>query len=169
MKDSALARATRSWVDQFDAVPASIITKMALCDREMADYDSDSFRLASSPTLACEWCGEVQEDVNALDIDRARERCAALACQRCRKKEGLTYTRPDYFPCSWGWLWAPPRQDLDWFLANRHRVSSLGFYVFESDDYGILLGIDAGGFDFYEAYWIPLYKLRGLCWHERAA
>ena len=26
--------------------------------------------------------------------------------------------------------------------------------------------IDGAGYDFYESHWIPLYKARGLQWHE---
>jgi len=45
-------------------------------------------------------------------------------------------------------------------------VAKLGLFVFDSEDFGIILGIDGGGFDFYNSFWIPLYKLRGLKWHD---
>ena len=41
-----------------------------------------------------------------------------------------------------------------------------GFVVCESIDYGYFFGIDGGGYDFYNAHWLPLYKARGLQWHE---
>ena len=37
---------------------------------------------------------------------------------------------------------------------------------FESEDFGCLLGIDGAGFNFFHHFWIPLYRLRGLQWHE---
>ena len=76
--------------------------------------------------------------------------------------------RPQYaFPCAWSTLFAPKDScDLRWFRQNADSVARLGFYIFDSEDWDILLGIDAAGFDFYEAFWIPLYRLRGLKWHE---
>lgn len=46
-------------------------------------------------------------------------------------------------------------------------MEDLGFTVIELGDWGYFFGIDGCGFDFYEAYWEPLYKARGLQWHER--
>ena len=66
----------------------------------------------------------------------------------------------------WGTLFAPSDScDQSWLGGHYEDVAALGFYVFESEDFGYLLGIDAGGFDFYSAFWIPLYELRGLQWH----
>ena len=60
----------------------------------------------------------------------------------------------------------PPDSGHPQFNKHADEVAKLGFFIFESEDWDILLGIDAGGFDFYDAFWIPLYKLRGLKWHE---
>ena len=38
--------------------------------------------------------------------------------------------------------------------------------VYDSDETGILLGVDGCGYDFYESHWIPLYKKIGLRWHD---
>lgn len=43
----------------------------------------------------------------------------------------------------------------------------IGFTVFEAYNYGYFFGLDAASFDFHEAFWIPLYKARGLRWHTR--
>ena len=58
------------------------------------------------------------------------------------------------------------------FVRNEDRakaqniLSECGFRVYESEEFGLFFGIDAAGFDFYEAYWIPLYRARGLQWHD---
>ena len=57
------------------------------------------------------------------------------------------------------------RFDVEWILSHKKKVSELGFRIFEIEE-GFLLGIDGAGYDFYEAHWIPLYKARGLQWHE---
>ena len=31
------------------------------------------------------------------------------------------------------------------------------------------LGIDGAGYDFYDAHWVPLYRLRGFTWHKETA
>lgn len=48
-------------------------------------------------------------------------------------------------------------------------MSECGFRIFESEEFGYFFGIDAAGFDFYEAFWCPLYKARGLHWHDDEA
>ena len=38
--------------------------------------------------------------------------------------------------------------------------------MYESGEFGYFFGIDGAGYDFYECHWIPLYKARGLQWHD---
>jgi hypothetical protein len=52
--------------------------------------------------------------------------------------------------------------DQWWLREHADEVARLGIYVFESEDWGVILGIDAAGFDFVEAFWEPLYRLRCL-------
>ena len=82
--------------------------------------------------------------------------------------ELLTKEWPVYaWPAGWGWLFHPDNSmDEKWISDNLDIMEDLGFIVYDSEETGILLGIDAGGFDFYEAFWIPLYKKRGLRWHD---
>lgn len=51
-----------------------------------------------------------------------------------------------------------PEGDDQWFKDHLDEIAEIGFYVYNGE-YGILLGIDAGGFDFYPEYWAPLYRL----------
>ena len=46
------------------------------------------------------------------------------------------------------------------------EVEECGFLVYESDETGILLGVDGCGYDFYEDHWKPLYVVRNLHWHD---
>ncbi|MCM1168226.1 MAG: hypothetical protein NC401_19750 [Ruminococcus sp.] len=61
-------------------------------------------------------------------------------------------------PCDGDWL-----EDED----NRRRMAECGFRIFESEDFGYIFGIDGAGYDFYSEHWIPLYKARGLQWHDK--
>lgn len=70
----------------------------------------------------------------------------------------------------WGTMWSFYDSADDYWLEELDGVAimiDIGFTVFESYNYGYFFGLDAAGFDFYEAFWIPLYKARGLCWHTR--
>lgn len=72
----------------------------------------------------------------------------------------------EYFPM-WGTMFQPKeRIDEDWIEENLQKVADCGFRIYEHDDYGIFLGINGCGYDFYEEHWIPLYKARGLRWHD---
>jgi hypothetical protein len=78
--------------------------------------------------------------------------------------ELLSSEYPEYaYPCAHGWMFHPDSSlDEEWIRENIEDIEELGFLIYDTEETGILLGIDAGGFDFYEAFWIPLYKKRGL-------
>lgn len=68
----------------------------------------------------------------------------------------------------WGWLWNPDESiDEEWIEENAQTVSDLGFRIWSHEDYGVFLGIDGAGYNFYDEHWIPLYKARGLQWHDK--
>ena len=67
----------------------------------------------------------------------------------------------------WGTMWSFGDSIDDWWLEkNLDEMSQCGFRIFQSDTYGYFFGIDGAGYNFYEAHWIPLYKARGMQWHE---
>lgn len=69
----------------------------------------------------------------------------------------------------WGWLWQFGDSCDDWWLKSGEGIrimSECGFRIYEHDEYGYFFGIDGCGYDFYESHWIPLYKARGLKWHD---
>jgi hypothetical protein len=163
--------AAESWIDQFDRVPASVIEKMAQSDEAMTYYDSDSLRLVASPRIECTGCDATYEGERTLkelhELDQAGR---GEACPFCEHNAGDDWMRGcpvNAFPCAWGTLFTPrDRLDCEWVLEHAQAVARLGFFVFESEDFGCLLGIDGAGFDFYDTFWIPLYRMRGLQWHE---
>jgi len=68
----------------------------------------------------------------------------------------------------WGCMWSFDNIADNWWLENKENLQAMadcGIRIFEQRDYGFIFGIDGGGYDFYEAHWIPLYKARGLRWH----
>jgi hypothetical protein len=164
---TTLRQAAENWVATFDQVPGSIFEKLAKTDDDLHCYDCDTLRLVASPYLSCTGCGRLYD--GELTYDELRERAddgQGVACS-CDHDPGDGWERafPEHFPCGWGTLFAPDPIDARWILEHAEQVAALSFFVFESEDWGCLLGIDAGGFDFFEELWIPLYELRGLEWH----
>ena len=47
------------------------------------------------------------------------------------------------------------------------EMMDCGFRIYESEDFGTVFGIDGAGYSFFDEHWIPLYKARGLHWHEK--
>lgn len=76
-----------------------------------------------------------------------------------------------YFP-SWGTMFQFSDSADDYWLEELDGIkilSECGFRVFYSERWGYFFGLDGGGYNFYEAHWIPLYKARGLKWHKEVA
>ena len=44
------------------------------------------------------------------------------------------------------------------------KIKDCGFTILDSD-YGLFIGIDGAGYDFYEKHWTPLYDAFGFKWH----
>ena len=75
--------------------------------------------------------------------------------------------RDDSLPI-WGTLWSfRDLCDADWLEDNLETMAKCGFTIVHSDKFGYFFGIDGAGYDFYAAHWIPLYKARGLKWHDK--
>lgn len=67
----------------------------------------------------------------------------------------------------WGTLWSfRDICDTDWLENNLDTMAECGFTVIHSDKFGYFFGIDGAGYNFYDSHWIPLYKARGLRWHD---
>ena len=68
----------------------------------------------------------------------------------------------------WGTLWSfRDPCDAGWLENNLDTMAKCGFTIIHSDKFGYFFGIDGAGYDFYSAHWIPLYKARGLKWHDK--
>lgn len=76
------------------------------------------------------------------------------------------YPELDY-PAGWGTMFHPEFSlDEEWIREHIEEVEQCGFLVYDSDETGILLGVDGAGYSFFDAHWTPLYKKRGLHWHQ---
>lgn len=173
-KQNTIRQATELWINRdFNEVPGILFEELTKSDESVSYYDSGLFRLVASPRVECLHCGTTYEGELVLqELHNAFDKGNHVPCEYCTENSGNCWGagRPKYaFPCGWGTLFSPKNGlDQQWIGENSDDIATLGFFVFESDIYGYLLGIDAGGFDFYQVFWIPLYRLRGLQWHNSA-
>lgn len=143
----SIRKATQKWVRGFNAIPQTLIQKVypnmegleiLVTKRECCNCGGTEFEENEEGELVCASCGELAE--------------------------GGTTERYD-LPM-WGTMWTfEERLDDDWARENLEVLRECRFWVYDSDDLGILIGIDGAGYDFYENHWMPLYKARGLQWH----
>ena len=66
-------------------------------------------------------------------------------------------------------MWQFGDSSDDWWLEEQdgiRKMSECGFQIYHHEDWGYFFGIDGCGYSFYDEHWIPLYKARGLKWHN---
>lgn len=106
----------------------------------------------------------VREDINSIPT----QMIAKLMQYESEDWEEITISDTEFdeeLPM-WGTMWQFIYSfDTDWLEEHIEEVSSCGFRIFKSKNFGYFFGIDGAGYDFYEAHWIPLYLARGLKWH----
>lgn len=164
MRFKTIEDATRAWVGEFNTLPYSLI--------ERAYKDSiDDLHELTVPTIGDRvWSDEHCQYAEVIDYYVETETYELLLDNGKVVTEidrHDIYIEHDSWLPAWGWLWYPSVSlDEDWIRDNIFTVSSLGFRIFETDEIGIFIGIDGAGYDFYSEHWIPLYKARGLQWHE---
>ena len=162
-----IKKAANQWIDQFNFIPGTLIQTLAhaLCGYNEYD-DPQVLQLLASPGRSCPECSE-----NLIEQENQ------YYCEECERfyspdDENLQLSYPEYaYPTGWGTLFNPKTgswNDEEWIKEHAREISAkCNVFIFENDDLGVLIGIDGGGYDFYEAHWIPLYLLRGFTWHEK--
>jgi len=153
--------ACKRWINRdFNAIPGSLIEKAYPVETL---NDGEGLELLAGGRYECPDCGIDSDEI--FDEPTNRYRCE---CGWEGTFEELNHVGAEYaYPAGWGTLFNPSNSsDDDWLRDNAQEVAKVGFLVYDCDETGILLGIDGGGYDFYEAHWTPLYKLRGLRWHD---
>lgn len=143
-----IREATEKWVDGFNSIPLSLIVKA------YQDNIDDMWELTPIFYICTDCGGEFSE-------------YEENGCPLCGSSDFSEIEHDSWLPM-WGIMWTfSNRLDEEWARDNLDEMARCGFRIFESDELGIFFGIDGAGYNFYEAHWIPLYKARGLQWHDR--
>lgn len=160
-----ISDAAHGWVREFNAFPLGMIEK--LFNAEVDDWTE------VTPVTKYDrvWCNDYQEMGEVKEVKKIEdeEMLYVVELDNGEEVETNDVSREDdsYFPM-WGTMWQFGDSCDDWWLEQEglQIMADCGFRVYESGEFGYFFGIDGAGYDFYEQHWIPLYKARGLQWHE---
>jgi len=139
------------WVRRdFSMIPVSLIEKA---------YESNYFEDIEilAPTLD-DYREEYKKDNEYCESD----------CDECCSDDCLI-SYEEHYPKipMWGWVFVPDDPcDHEWLRKYPGIAADCGFIVYETEEIGVYLGVNGAGYDFYESHWIPLYRARGLKWHD---
>lgn len=163
-----IREAAEKWVGGFNAIP------LGLMEKAYGDHVDDIREI----TMPCRgdrvYCyGQEGEDCGEITCIRKGRYTVLLDDGKkiTVDREDFELERESAFPM-WGTMWTFDSPCDNWWLESEEGIqamSNCGFRVYECDELEYVFGIDGAGYDFYSGHWAPLYKARGLEWHDRAA
>lgn len=177
MRFETLSEACHAWVESFNAVPQSVIEKLIEYEgwesvTEITPLHKYSRVYVNFGEYSGEY-GEIietnyngEDDLYLVQLDSDRNDPKVIS------GNDLGDTKEDGYLPMWSTMWQfSDSIDNDWlsgeFGTNGLQVmADLGFRIYEQEDYGYIFGIDGCGYSFYTQHWYPLYKARGLHWHD---
>lgn len=158
------------WVSQMNAIPRSMIEKLINQNpdewSEVTKPDVDDRVYVYEPANSSD---ENFGNIVSYDADD-NTYCVELddGNRVYANEDEFEVDRESYLPM-WGTMWSFGENIDDWWLEECGGIKEMahcGFRIYHSEDYGYFFGIDGAGYDFYEHHWIPLYKARGIKWHD---
>lgn len=157
-----IREATELWVSRdMNAIPQSVLVKLQQLDPD--DIQEITPICKGDRVYVC----SAGEEGEVITIDEAYT--IELDNGETVEVEESDLERQDYsfFPM-WGTMWNFSCSfDEDWARSHLSEMAACGFRLYESEDYGLVFGIDGAGYNFYDEHWIPLYKARRLRWHDK--
>ncbi len=171
-KGMTIREAARVWVREFNAIPQGMIEKLM-------QINMDDWREVTAPTAydsvyiydLPDGCDSLEHSGELIRHNKEEDTyviCLNDGTEVVVEKDEFEIER-DYGLPMWGTMWSfGDSCDTHWLEKEDgiQILSECGFRVYESEEFGYFFGIDGAGYDFYEDHWIPLYKARGLQWHD---
>lgn len=167
-----IREAAERWVNEMDFIQQSMIEKLMRLEPEdwhevTKPAPCDRVYVYELPEDSEEHYGEVrsyddESDLYCIELDDGKLVSA--------EEDDFEIERDGDLPM-WGTMFSFRDPCDNWWLEEGDGIavmSRCGFRVFESEEFGYFFGIDGAGYDFYESHWIPLYRARGLHWHDPA-
>lgn len=167
-----IREATEKWVDSFDTIQQDMIAKLM-------KYEPDEWEEVTVPIVGD--LAHIYDLVKYGEIIKTHKKKSGERVYDIKLQDGtgIIYTgntdsffieRDTQLPM-WGTMWSFSDSADNYWLEHMdgiEKMSKCGIRIFESAEFGYFFGIDGAGYDFYESHWIPLYKARGLQWHDPA-
>lgn len=169
--------AAEEWVREFNAIPQGMIEKLMRLEPgdwtevTMPSYGRRVYVPGSS--LPDSYDGE-ENDGCVVGYDEESE----LYCIELDDGFKVSLEAGDFeveydggLPM-WGTMWSFGDSADDYWLEELDGIaimSRCGFRIYESEEFGYFFGIDGAGYSFYDEHWCPLYRARGLQWHDPKA
>lgn len=175
MKGKTIIDAASEWVNGFNAIPYGIIAALMKADPDAWTelttpnygdrvYVYDGEHNGEHGTIV-EDCYEKKRDLHRIEFDNKELSDAILT-------EDAFEVECDSSLPMWGWLWSFGNSADDYWLEELDGIrlmSQCGFRIYEHEEWGYFFGIDGAGYSFMEEHWEPLYRVRGLQWHDEKA
>lgn len=171
-KGLTVREAAEEWCRELNAIPQGMIAKLMMAD-------PDDWHEVTRPGRGDRvYVFEVPEELDTLEHGgeiRSYDEESGLYCIELDDGRLVSAAEKDFeverdssLPML-GTMWSFGDRCDDWWLEEDNGIramSDCGFRIYESEEFGFFFGIDGAGYDFYEAHWIPLYRARGLQWHD---
>lgn len=172
VKGMTISDAAHKWVNEFNAIPQSMI------ERLMRDRYEEWEELTMPHVGSRVHVFDLPDDCDTLehlgeivaytaDIDKFRVDLDG-GPSILVKPDDLEIVNDDPLPM-WGTMWSFGDSCDNYWLENAGGVkvmSECGFRIYRHEEWGHFFGIDGAGYDFYSEHCIPLYRMRGLQWHD---
>ncbi len=166
--------AAEEWVKEFNSIPQGMIEKLARNDPE-------EWVEVTSPSVGDRvYVYDIPEELDTLEHGgeiRSFDGESDFYCVKLYDGKLVSVEEDDFevehdgsLPM-WGTMWSFGDSCDDGWLEEDDGIrimSECGFRIYEHEEFGYFFGIDGAGYDFYEAHWVPLYRARGLQWHDPA-
>jgi len=164
-----IREAALEWVKGFNAIPLSVIEKLG-------DFNEVTPFVVGDYVNVC-FTDEFNGMGKIIDIasDASDEHDAEFVVQLEQDSaigwvnEGYLERITDSQLPAFSTMWTFGESIDDYWLENGglEEMAKCGFRIYEQEDCKYIFGIDGAGYDFYDEHWIPLYKARGLQWHDK--
>lgn len=167
--------AAEAWVREMNAIPQGMILDL------MSLHSYDWMEVTKPSTGDRVYVYEIPDEVDSTTHegevksynDESELYCIELDDGKLVSAEADDFeVEYDGLLPMWGTMWSFGDSCDDWWLEEDDGIramSDCGFRIYKSEDYGYFFGIDGAGYNFYEEHWMPLYKARGLHWHDPQA
>lgn len=175
-KGMTVREAAEKWVREMDAIPQGMIEKLMEHDPydwSEVTYPSYGRRVyVFDSGLPASYDGAEHYGMVAGYDEWSELYCIELddGFKVSLEKDDFEVEYDDCLPM-WGTMWSFRDSADNYWLEEMGGIgimSRCGFRIYESQEFGYFFGIDGAGYSFYEEHWVPLYRARGLQWHDPA-